>query len=104
MKYLVLQFEGGGGAVCAEDLDHEELLELDPEGGVIGDRRTPDGDPRRADGARRDAPPGAAGPRLGLADQRAQPLGLRRGRAEQLLAADRLTVVTEPRVRASACA
>jgi hypothetical protein len=50
MKYLVLQFEGGGGAVCAEDLDHEELLELDPEGGVIGDRRTPDGDPRRADG------------------------------------------------------
>src|SRR5512139_1158023 len=35
MKYLSRQFEGAGRAMLASDLDHEELLELDPEGGVI---------------------------------------------------------------------
>jgi two-component system, NtrC family, response regulator HydG len=34
MKYRPHQFDGGGG-MRAEDLDHKELLELDPEGGVI---------------------------------------------------------------------
>jgi hypothetical protein len=34
MKYAVLQFEGMG-SMRVEDLHHKELLELDPEGGVI---------------------------------------------------------------------
>jgi two-component system, NtrC family, response regulator HydG len=35
MKYLSRQFEGEGRAMLAIDLDHKELLELDPDGGVI---------------------------------------------------------------------
>lgn len=35
MTYPILQFEGEAGPVRADDLDLKELLELDPEGGVI---------------------------------------------------------------------
>jgi two-component system response regulator HydG len=35
MMYSPNQFEGAGQPVRVDDLDHEELLELDPEGGVI---------------------------------------------------------------------
>ena len=35
MKYHLLQFEGDLQPMRADDLDHKELLELDPEGGVI---------------------------------------------------------------------
>jgi DNA-binding NtrC family response regulator len=35
MKYKVIQCEGEVGRMRVDDLDHKELLELDPEGGVI---------------------------------------------------------------------
>jgi DNA-binding NtrC family response regulator len=35
VKYVSHQFEGEGSAMLASDLDHRELLELDPEGGLI---------------------------------------------------------------------
>jgi len=35
VKYSPPQFEGEGRSMLAGDLDHKELLELDPEGGVI---------------------------------------------------------------------
>jgi hypothetical protein len=35
MKYPVVQFEGEAQPMRADDLDHKELLELDPEGGMI---------------------------------------------------------------------
>jgi DNA-binding NtrC family response regulator len=35
MKYKVIQCEGEDGRMRVDDLDHKELLELDPEGGVI---------------------------------------------------------------------
>jgi hypothetical protein len=35
MTYPLLQFEGEGLTMRADDLDHKELLQLDPEGGVI---------------------------------------------------------------------
>jgi two-component system response regulator HydG len=35
VKYVFHQFEGEGRSMLASDLDHKELLELDPEGGVI---------------------------------------------------------------------
>src|SRR3954471_7627095 len=35
MMDITVQFEEAGKTMRAEDLDHDELLELDPEGGVI---------------------------------------------------------------------
>ena len=35
MKYPFIQFEGWGQSVRADNLDHKEMLELDPDGGVI---------------------------------------------------------------------
>jgi DNA-binding NtrC family response regulator len=35
VKYVSHQFEGEGPAMLASDLDHRELLEVDPEGGLI---------------------------------------------------------------------
>ena len=35
MTYGARQFEGTRAPMHVDDLDHEELLELDPEGGLI---------------------------------------------------------------------
>ena len=56
MKYAVLQFEGGIG-VRADDLDHKELLELDPDGGRDPLRRSARAAARRGgDGAAAQVP------------------------------------------------